>query len=100
MKLAEKVSVITGAAAGQGQAAAVLFAREGSSVVAADIDVDGLNRTEALVREADGDILTVRCDVSKSADVLAPWSGEQRTPMAAFTCCTTTLACCTPSTAT
>ncbi len=71
MKLAHKVSIITGAGSGQGQAAAVLFAREGSSIVAADIDEDGLKRTEALVREAGGDILTVRCDVSKAADVQA-----------------------------
>ena len=71
MRLTDKVCIITGAGSGQGQAAAALFAQEGSSVVAADIDEDGLKRTEALVQEAGGDIVTVRCDVSKAVDVQA-----------------------------
>ncbi len=54
MRLAGKVSIITGAASGMGQAAAVIFAKEGSMVVAADIDEEGLKRTEAQVREARG----------------------------------------------
>ena len=43
MRLAGKVSIITGAASGMGQAAAVIFAKEGSMVVAADINEEGAN---------------------------------------------------------
>ncbi len=38
MKLANKVSLITGAGSGMGLAAAILFAGEGATVVAADIN--------------------------------------------------------------
>lgn len=69
MKLANKISVITGAASGMGQAAAILFSREGSKVVACDIDDAGLARTRALILEAGGDVLSLHCDVGKSADV-------------------------------
>lgn len=71
MKLANKVAIITGAASGQGQAAAVLFAKEGAKVVAADINQDGLRRTEALVAEVGGRILTSVTDVSSSTQVQA-----------------------------
>ena len=71
MKLASKVSVITGAGSGQGQAAAVLFAQEGFKIVAADVSEDGLRRTEALVNEAGGEIVLARTDVGKAAEVQA-----------------------------
>ncbi len=40
-RLADKVAVITGAASGQGRAAALLFAREGANVIIADFDEEG-----------------------------------------------------------
>ena len=78
MKLANRVSIITGAGSGQGQAAAVLFAQEGSKVVAADINEDGLRRTEALVTEAGGEVLTVATDVSSSTQVQAMVRAAER----------------------
>jgi NAD(P)-dependent dehydrogenase (short-subunit alcohol dehydrogenase family) len=73
-RLVGKTVVITGAGNGQGQTAAVLFAREGADLVLSDIDVDGLRETEKLVRaevDVDVDVLTMRCDVASVAEVQA-----------------------------
>jgi len=69
MRLADKVTLITGAAGGQGRAAAVEFAREGSKVGLLDVDVAGLERTAGLVRGAGGEALSVAGDVAEPADV-------------------------------
>jgi len=71
MKLKGKVAIITGAASGQGQAAALLFAQEGARVVAADVNEEGLRRTEAQVRDVGGEIVTAATDVSKAVQVQA-----------------------------
>ena len=54
-RLADKVSIVTGAASGQGRVAADLFAREGALLLLADRDAEGLEETAALVRQAGGD---------------------------------------------
>jgi NAD(P)-dependent dehydrogenase (short-subunit alcohol dehydrogenase family) len=64
----EKVTVITGAGSGIGRATALLFARDGARVVAADIDADGLAETVAL---AEGVISSFETDVSDEASVQA-----------------------------
>ncbi len=69
MRLEGKVSIITGAASGMGQAAAVLFAEEGSKVLAADVNVDGLRETEASIKAAGGQVLLTKTDVSDPAQV-------------------------------
>jgi meso-butanediol dehydrogenase/(S,S)-butanediol dehydrogenase/diacetyl reductase len=51
-RLVGKIAVITGTASGQGRAAASLFAKEGATVVGADLDVDGSIETIELVRAA------------------------------------------------
>ncbi len=69
-RLQDRVAFITGAAKGQGAAAATLFARHGARVVVADIDEAG----SALAREieaAGGQALFVRGDVGVEADVRA-----------------------------
>lgn len=64
MRLKDKVALITGAAAGMGEAAAKLFAREGAKVVAADIlEQEGRAVTDAIVA-AGGDAMFVRLDIS------------------------------------
>ena len=64
--LAGKVALITGAASGQGRAAAVLFAAHGASVAIADIDQDGATETARLVEQHGRPSLAVRADVSRA----------------------------------
>jgi len=68
-RLDGKVTIITGVASGVGRVAALLFAKEGSKVVAADISVKDGERTVAMIKEAGGDARFVRADVSKAEDV-------------------------------
>jgi NAD(P)-dependent dehydrogenase (short-subunit alcohol dehydrogenase family) len=69
MELDGRVAVITGAASGMGRATALLFAREGARVVAADLDISGGNETAALAREAGSDAIFMRTDVASASDV-------------------------------
>ena len=66
-----KVAFVTGATSGIGRATAVAFAREGASVVVADLAVDGAQETAGLIEEAGGQALAVRCDVSSHAQLEA-----------------------------
>ena len=66
-----KVAVVTGAAMGIGRASALAFAREGASVVVADIDEAGGRETVSLVEEQGGQASFVLTDVSVKADVQA-----------------------------
>jgi NAD(P)-dependent dehydrogenase (short-subunit alcohol dehydrogenase family) len=53
-RLADKVTLITGTASGQGRAAALLFAAEGATVVGTDVDGDGAAETVKMVAAAGG----------------------------------------------
>ncbi len=66
-----KVAFVTGAASGIGRAAALAFAREGASVVAADISEPGSQETVRLIEALGGRALAVRCDVTRTEDVKA-----------------------------
>jgi NAD(P)-dependent dehydrogenase (short-subunit alcohol dehydrogenase family) len=66
-----KVTFVTGATSGIGRATALAFAREGASVVVADIAADGVGETARLIEQAGGQALAVTCDVSRSEDVQA-----------------------------
>src|SRR3954447_17157662 len=68
---AGKVAFVTGAANGIGRAAALAFAREGASVVVADVSEQGNQETARLIEALGGRGLAVRCDVTKAADVKA-----------------------------
>ncbi|GIW42071.1 MAG: 3-oxoacyl-ACP reductase [Candidatus Binatia bacterium] len=70
-RLENKVALVTGAAGGIGSASVRLFAREGASVVAVDLDEA---RGEALVREIQGSggrAAFFRADVSRAQDARA-----------------------------
>jgi len=64
-----KVALVTGGNAGIGKSAAMQFAREGASVVIAARRVDAGEETVAEIRDAGGEAVFVRTDVSKTADV-------------------------------
>src|SRR3989475_3823897 len=64
-----KVALVTGAASGIGRASALAFAREGAKTVVADVLVEGGEETVRIIKEAGGDALLVRTDVSKAAEV-------------------------------
>ena len=68
-KIEGKVSIVTGAASGMGRSIALLYAAEGSKVVAADINQERLDKVEAEIKEAGGTVTTVIADISKEEDV-------------------------------
>jgi 3-oxoacyl-[acyl-carrier protein] reductase len=71
MKLKDRVAIVTGAARGMGRGFALGLAGEGAKVVAVDIEMEELKKTEELVRKASGEILTMRVDVSREEDTKA-----------------------------
>jgi len=66
-----KVAVITGGASGLGRAMADRFAREGMRIVLADVEPHALANAEAEMKAAGAEVISVRTDVSKAADVEA-----------------------------
>src|ERR1700738_3362254 len=73
-RLQGKVAIVSGAGCvgpgwGHGRAMAVIFAREGAKVLAADKNRDAMTETLARVREAGGEIEPHECDATDSAQV-------------------------------
>jgi NAD(P)-dependent dehydrogenase (short-subunit alcohol dehydrogenase family) len=66
-----RVAFVTGATSGTGRATALAFAREGASVVVADVAADGNRETARLIEQAGGRALAVPCDVTSSHDIHA-----------------------------
>jgi NAD(P)-dependent dehydrogenase (short-subunit alcohol dehydrogenase family) len=66
--LSGKVALITGAASGQGRAAALLFAEHGADVAIADLNGPGARETADLVRAAGRRAVAIEADVSRRAD--------------------------------
>jgi NAD(P)-dependent dehydrogenase (short-subunit alcohol dehydrogenase family) len=69
MLVENKVAVITGGASGIGRATAERYAAEGASVVVADVDEEGGERTVAGITDAGGDATFVPTDVSQASDI-------------------------------
>ncbi len=63
MRLKDKVTIITGAGRGIGQATALKFAREGAKVMVCDIKQEWIDETVAKCREAGGEAIGKIADV-------------------------------------
>lgn len=69
-RLEGKVAIITGTGGGQGQAAAVLFAREGARVVGCDLKVEGAEKTVEMAKAAGGEMVSMQpLDLSDEGQV-------------------------------
>jgi NAD(P)-dependent dehydrogenase (short-subunit alcohol dehydrogenase family) len=71
MRLAGKVTIITGGGGGMGRVAARMFAKEGARVVVAEYGEAAGQETVELVRADGGEATFVRADVSSEADARA-----------------------------
>jgi NAD(P)-dependent dehydrogenase (short-subunit alcohol dehydrogenase family) len=77
-KLDGKVAIITGASSGIGQAAAVLFAKEGAKVLVAARGVDGLNETVRQIKAVGGEGIALKTDTTVEKDSQAMFNTVMR----------------------
>lgn len=68
MRLENNVALITGAGSGIGYHTALLFAKEGASIVVVDVNNEGGNKTVQDILEQGGQATFVHADVSKAED--------------------------------
>jgi 3-oxoacyl-[acyl-carrier protein] reductase len=68
-RVAGKIALVTGAAAGLGRAIALRLAEEDASLVIVDIDATGLAETERLIKAAGRPVLSVKGDVTEEVAV-------------------------------
>ena len=66
-----KVVVVTGGGYGIGRAACLAFARDGAKVAVADVDVASSEETVGLIKEAGGEAVFVKADVSQEVEIEA-----------------------------
>ncbi|MEO8630559.1 MAG: beta-ketoacyl-ACP reductase [Betaproteobacteria bacterium] len=69
MRLAGKVSIITGAGRGIGQATALKFAQEGAIVIVCDLDRPSVDETVAVVQHAGAEALGFLVNVTDRASI-------------------------------
>jgi len=68
-RLEGKVALVTGAGRGYGRAVAMVYAREGAKVIAADIERDDLQDLARLMASNRGDVFTMVVDLSKPSEI-------------------------------
>jgi NAD(P)-dependent dehydrogenase (short-subunit alcohol dehydrogenase family) len=66
-----RVAFVTGAGSGIGRAAALAFARESASVIAADLSEVSARESAHMIEAAGGRGLAIRCDVTQTGEVQA-----------------------------
>ncbi|MEX1195728.1 MAG: SDR family NAD(P)-dependent oxidoreductase [Dehalococcoidia bacterium] len=71
MILKDKVSIITGAASGIGKASSLVFGREGSKVLCADVNAEGAEATARQIADTGGEAESFKVDVSEETQVKA-----------------------------
>jgi 3-oxoacyl-[acyl-carrier protein] reductase len=71
MKLADRVTIVTGGALGIGKAIATACAREGARIVLCDIAAPALAAAEAEIRALGASVLCLRANVTDGAQVAA-----------------------------
>lgn len=71
MKLENQVALITGAASGLGKAQANLFAKEGAKIIAADLNLEGAEKTAEEIRNNGGNAIGVKVDVADGDSVVS-----------------------------
>lgn len=69
LNLKNKVVIITGGASGIGAASALAFAREGASVVVADVQTEKAQELVSRIQSEDGKAIFIKCDVSLESDI-------------------------------
>ena len=69
MRLRNKTAIITGAGSGIGRAIALIFAKEGAKVLAADWAEKGGQETADMIKQAGGEAVFIKTDVSKAQDI-------------------------------
>lgn len=68
-KLEGKVALVTGAGSGIGRASALGFTREGAKVIVNDISVEGGEETVRRIRDAGGEAVFIRADMTKREEI-------------------------------
>ena len=71
MRLEGKVAIVTGGGSGIGRATSLAFASEGAKVVVADVVAKGGEETTRMIRDAHGEAIFVKVDVSNAEQVKA-----------------------------
>lgn len=64
-----KIALITGGGSGIGRSTALAFAREGAKVAVADVQVEGGRKTLQMIKEAGGEGIFIKTDISQAGEV-------------------------------